>query len=360
MFNRRFTCCIVALVVLFISGVGYRVYTDYKGYVETEKLMKENIGFLEKSEEVSANRRTLDKDRQSQQGVPTPAESNVPGVTIGETKLNGETPQSAVKVRYASPEDRPKDLRSAGTVYFNTYEMTTQYVETPDGKVHRVLRPPGEKHKIKPGTFMAPSSLSYSGRKVTIDGITYNVPEEEDVDSYINKIHLSSMYDVPIEDVGRLIAEGLIPNSPIEAGRLFDDDHLQAPIQADSAAGSGSFADSPAHSEGSPVMGESKSPVPPAHVHHEDGHVHHGEKYTDEPPTAENIERQLGKEVSPERFSKAQKLIDQYGTEEGLRRLREMDPEAARQFESDKSRPGQERRSPPTREIPDEAESSTQ
>ena len=37
--------------------------------------------------------------------------------------------------------------------------------------------------------------------------------------------------------------------------------------------------------------------------------------------------------VSPERFDKVQQLIDQYGTAEGLRRLRESDPEAARQFE---------------------------
>ena len=64
--------------------------------------------------------------------------------------------------------------------------------------------------------------------------------------------------------------------------------------------------------------------------------------------------------LSPERFDKAQQLIDQYGTEEGLRRFREMDPEAAQQFESDKSRPGREHRPPPTREVPSETESSTQ
>ena len=57
--------------------------------------------------------------------------------------------------------------------------------------------------------------------------------------------------------------------------------------------------------------------------------------------------------LSPERFNEAQQLIDQYGTEEGLRRFREMDSEAARQFE-------RERRQPPNREVPSEAESSTQ
>lgn len=67
-----------------------------------------------------------------------------------------------------------------------------------------------------------------------------------------------------------------------------------------------------------------------------------------------------------EQHEQAQQSIDQYGTEEGLRRLREMDPDAARRFESDKSRPpfreqaGQKHLPPPTREIPDEAESPTQ
>ena len=57
--------------------------------------------------------------------------------------------------------------------------------------------------------------------------------------------------------------------------------------------------------------------------------------------------------LSRERFSKAQQLIDQYGSEKGLRRFREMDPEAARQFE-------QGRRPTPAREVPSEVESSTQ
>ena len=60
-------------------------------------------------------------------------------------------------------------------------------------------------------------------------------------------------------------------------------------------------------------------------------------------------------ELSSEQREQAKRLFDQYGTAEGLRRLREMDPEAARQFESDKSRPGRERRNPPSRDTSDEA-----
>ena len=54
---------------------------------------------------------------------------------------------------------------------------------------------------------------------------------------------------------------------------------------------------------------------------------------TPTPPTAKSVETELREQLSPERFDKAQQLIDQYGGEEGLRRLRETDPEAAAQFE---------------------------
>ena len=56
-------------------------------------------------------------------------------------------------------------------------------------------------------------------------------------------------------------------------------------------------------------------------------------------PTAKSIETQLRKQLSPERFSKVQQLINQYGSEEGLRRLRETDPEAARQLEREQHEP---------------------
>ena len=70
------------------------------------------------------------------------------------------------------------------------------------------------------------------------------------------------------------------------------------------------------------------------------------------PPSVEQIEARLKQRLSPQQFGNAQQLIDQYGTEEGLRRLREMDPEAARQFE-------QKRRPVPSRDVPDGGQSKT-
>ena len=53
--------------------------------------------------------------------------------------------------------------------------------------------------------------------------------------------------------------------------------------------------------------------------------------------TPEGIEAELERSVSPDRYNKMQRLIKQYGTEEGVRRFREVDPEAARQFEREPS-----------------------
>ena len=58
----------------------------------------------------------------------------------------------------------------------------------------------------------------------------------------------------------------------------------------------------------------------------------------------EGIEVKLTKGIPTDPADKAQQLIDQYGTAEGLRRLREMDPDAARRFE----RRGKSNRSSPS------------
>ncbi len=68
--------------------------------------------------------------------------------------------------------------------------------------------------------------------------------------------------------------------------------------------------------------------------------------------TSQGIEAELSGELSTDPFDKAQQLIDQYGKEEGLRRLRESDPEAARQFE-------RERRPVPSRDVPDREQSES-
>ena len=85
----------------------------------------------------------------------------------------------------------------------------------------------------------------------------------------------------------------------------------------------------PARSEGTPIMPETKTPVPSEHVHHKDGHIH--ETPTIQPPAptaAKGVEASGWEGLSPEQRDQAKAFFDQYGTEEGLRRLREMDPDA--------------------------------
>ena len=54
---------------------------------------------------------------------------------------------------------------------------------------------------------------------------------------------------------------------------------------------------------------------------------------TPEPPTTADSETQLSERFSPERLQKAREVLERYGPEEGMRRLREDDPEVAARYE---------------------------
>lgn len=54
-------------------------------------------------------------------------------------------------------------------------------------------------------------------------------------------------------------------------------------------------------------------------------------------PTVERLEISLKEQFSPERFERAMSTLERYGPEEGLRRLRENDPEVAKQVEQHRS-----------------------
>ena len=55
-------------------------------------------------------------------------------------------------------------------------------------------------------------------------------------------------------------------------------------------------------------------------------------------PTEEVLETALRERFSPERFERAMSTLERYGPEEGLRRLRENDPEVAKQVEQHRNR----------------------
>jgi hypothetical protein len=115
-----------------------------------------------------------------------------------------------------------------------------------------------------------------------------------------------------------------------------------ARILADGGEASGAiFDEGSLNGDASGASVRSDNPLSPSDTHRSkpgietsnpktDGRTNRAHK-TATPPTAENVETQLREQLS--RFDKAQQLIGRYGSEEGLRRFREMHPEAAAQFE---------------------------
>ena len=65
-----------------------------------------------------------------------------------------------------------------------------------------------------------------------------------------------------------------------------------------------------------------------------------------------NLETSLKAQLSPERFERAMSTLERYGPEEGLRRLRETDPEVANQIERHRSRSRSEDSDKSEEEVP--------
>ena len=84
-----------------------------------------------------------------------------------------------------------------------------------------------------------------------------------------------------------------------------------------------------------PVPAETEVPLEPAHFQPpdlEDIGTLSGIEL--ELPTAESLETSLREQLSPERFNRAMSLLNRYGPEEGLQRLKETDPALASQIET--------------------------
>ena len=103
---------------------------------------------------------------------------------------------------------------------------------------------------------------------------------------------------------------------------------------------------SPNRSEVFPAISESGLLDTSERVHYEDGYVHEpptpGHGTDSQPPTlapAKSVEARGWVELSQEQREQAKAFFDQYSTKEGPRRFREMDPEAARQFERERREP---------------------
>ncbi|MYE89328.1 hypothetical protein F4X33_10070 [Candidatus Poribacteria bacterium] len=291
-------------------------------------------------------------------------------------------------------------------------DMVIQKVITPDGHIHQVLRShyslydDGDEvyaEALDPSNIEAVSMARI--KIITPDGVEHFPPEEYDSIEdpyeravYLNKFEWSIENAVSMAEVEKKVAQGeldfslseedkrnidkteemmarsrmLSPNivfpisdkPPVKVRVISEEDVQQGDVRR-SYSSDNQRAPSRAYSETDTVSGETLL-VDTEGILSPSDQPNMGEP-TSPPQSVVDIEKQLMPEgieaelsegLSLDRFDKAKQLIDQYGTEEGLRRLREMDPEAARRFESDKARPGRERRNPPTRDTSDDAAST--
>ena len=371
MFNRRFIPYIIAGSIIAFLSISYVGYKAYQNHVDFNELISEAEIF----------ERSLDKDTSSLEHK----EGRSPFPTTNSTSsenLSDRFPylnKPPIKVRYDDPsmpalklEDIPPEHRFRPKP--DELELVIQRVETPDGKIHEMLVARGM--EIPEGASLPPSFFNRTipqlppRKKITtaMEVRKEDIPEGEDITTYMDKLRIASDYGVSVEEAERMLTSGQIRITEVDRFPLTNQAGLGmeeassesfrgeagldgAPMppghhgEDAASAGTGSFEDFPARSDSPP------SPLnPPDMV-----------ESTPSPQSVADIEKQLtpagieaefSESLSPERFNKAQELIEQYGTEEGLRRLREMDPEAARQFE-------QGRRPAPSRDVPDGEQSES-
>ncbi len=354
MLSNRFMRCTVGIGIIAVFAVSFAGYKAYQNHIEFEGFMSQVVDFQE----------SLGKDGDPLEHKESEKLDNSPSPENQDYDLGKSL--SPVKVRVYSEGEITsiKVDRSKSPKIVPASEMVKQRVQTPDGKNHLIFVPQG--YELKTGAMLPeaffkqplpPPSLKSFNRTIR----KADIPEREDAESYLLKLSYASAYGVSVEEIEGMMENGQISTKVIERSvdefsvdEFMGHDHnLQnsgdveylekAPRGAGNTSSSGDISDD---------LQSQTSTLPRLNSASASKVV----SDTSKMPVSSTVSHEG---LSPEHFDKAQQLIDQYGTEEGLRRLREMDPEAARRFESDKSRLGQERRSPPTREAPDEVKSST-
>ena len=271
--------------------------------------------------------------------------------------------------------------------------QVVQRVVTPDGQIHQVVVP--REYQYEEGDAILRSELDplilamSEGRNweilIEVNGVEYSMPEEfyiiEDRyerELYQRKFTTAKELGISMVEVEKQIAADNLDVSLSEAQKRFVDQQeaerertrLLAPIappMSDKPPVNVSFLPD-GDKEAIPIPGwmrkrdrhaaaveftppylEKRSVAPPFSAK-DDGFEDIGSPTTrSEVPSV--METPGWEGLSPARRAQADQFLYQYGTEVGLRRLREVDPEAARQFE-------RERRGPPVRSELDDAPST--
>ena len=383
---RRFIPYLIVAGILALLAVSYVSYREYQSYVEVQEFVSKAVAFRQSLDKGSQGGEDSSNWQDAQKGNhPALATSGFATSQMEHANTHrGDVSKKPVKVQVLSPEvvakytggnpheaiivsKGPPPPVEVGQTW-TADDMVTQFIELPDGKVVKALVVPGE--EIREGDRVSAEyieSVRDKRSEIEIDGVLFEAPSGADLDLYRQKAVWARMLDTSVEEVDSFIANQELIVKPAgepltaeeteinfdflrkipkfesflrsERPDLYDDppvhDHTHQfpsdslefePDEVDVSSSQSMLSES--------GRGERQPPVPSA------------------PLTVSNQETEFHDGVSSMRFDKAQQLINQYGREEGLRRLQETDPEAARRFE-------RERREPPVRSEPDEEVPST-
>ncbi len=379
MFNWRLNPYLIAVGIIALLSGSYLGYRAYQDHVEFEV-------FLSDAEEFQLAHAT----------VPTPAAGLTDWQTeqrgrssVGPTSglANNQTGQSntrrvdiskmVVKVKLMPPEkvakyshgdpngsvvvrNSPSPIKPGNRTWTQD-DMVTQFLELPNGTVVETRIPAGM--EIREGDEVSSKYVAIHTppeNTVEIDGAEHKIPPGADRHQHLQKLFWSHELGITVEEAERMVVNRELIVKPEGESLTFEEEGIMARL-LNKIPRFASFLQSerPDLYEAEPVRdGPQQSPpenrgiepggsdpssslFPSSPSEFEpvpQGKIEEQAPIQSEPPVVSSQETE-----SREGLSRAQQLIDQYGTEEGLRRLREMDPEAARQFE-------RERKPPPARD----------
>lgn len=322
MLSHRFTPYFVGAFIVAFFSIGYVALRAYQNHVE----------FLELISESKAQHGIEKKHSHDSHNHEKNAGTN--------SDLFDRPP---VKVQYMDANITRDTPHGSGIVTrLNDAPLVPQLVTTPDGKTQVIYTHPDQ--PIKEGDVIP--SLETYGSSADLNHFapiaisSEDVPEGEDIDTYHVKLLLAQEEGISIEELNRRIAKGQLSIEmesevtteldPQQLREIISDLEDVTHLTSSATRASEEMNAAPVNNEGSSATTQTK------HTHN---HTH-----PDSTPLTQRNEQ------TPERLStspadKALKLIDQYGTQEGLRRLRESDPLAAERFE-------RQRRGAPKRDVP--------
>ena len=366
MFNNRFAPYLIVVGTVVFLSVCYMGYREYQKHVEFEMLMTNVQATLDKETNPPEYREANPQGTDTSSSVPTDSiDTSGPPLKVGvhsDVENLGPINESEI------PPETLAQMKK-----LDDSPMKPTRIQLPDGKIHVIYLPAGIEGMegditVSEGLANMPSAYPSSWDFDELMSVQdSDIPEGETAESYLEKKRWSTVLGVSIKEVGKMMDSGHIQRRnvsrspvvefPIE-DLIGDDHHHRSSGSIDEALLSGEHQSKVPVLDGRFSEDTQRAPVR-SDVHVSPSNLPDMVKPTPSPQSVADLEKQLTLEgidaelsegVSAEHFDKAQQFIDQYGTEEGLRRLRKIDPEAARQFE-------RERR--PSRDAPDKRQSGS-